>query len=103
MLTTPEAMSYLAEELGENATNGVKNEVKDVRLLQGDLAEAWRENGQDYATVAMRYSSIDYMRDRDSGKLADGDPNQPSETVEVWTFVRKPANDWKVSAIQSAA
>jgi len=102
-LTTPEAMSYLAEELGENATNGVKNEVKDVRLLQGDLAEAWRENGQDYATVAMRYSSIDYMRDRDSGKLADGDPNRPSETVEVWTFVRKPANDWKVSAIQSAA
>jgi len=38
-LTTPEAMSYLAEELGENATNGVKNEVKDVKLLQGDLAE----------------------------------------------------------------
>ncbi|RWX78980.1 hypothetical protein EPK99_10425 [Neorhizobium lilium] len=103
MLTTPEAMSYLAEELGENATNGVKNEVKDVKLLQGDLSEAWRENGQDYATVAMRYSSVDYMKERDSGKVANGDPNQPSETVEVWTFVRKPANDWKVSAIQSAA
>ncbi len=103
VLTTPEAMSYLAEELGENATKGVKNEVKDVTLLQGDLAEAWRENGQDYATVAMRYSSIDYMKDRDSGKVAEGDPSTPSETVEVWTFVRKPANDWKVSAIQAAA
>jgi predicted lipid-binding transport protein (Tim44 family) len=103
VLTTPEAMSYLAEELGENATKGVKNEVTDVTLLQGDLAEAWRENGQDYATVAMRYSSIDYMKDRDSGKVAEGDPTKPSETVEVWTFVRKPANDWKVSAIQAAA
>ncbi len=103
VLTTPEAMSYLAEELGENATKGVKNEVKDVKLLQGDLSEAWRENGQDFATVAMRYSSVDFMRDRDSGKVADGDPSQASETVEVWTFVRKPANDWKVSAIQSAA
>jgi predicted lipid-binding transport protein (Tim44 family) len=103
MLTTPEAMSYLAEELGENATKGVKNEVKDVKLLQGDLSEAWRENGQDYATVAMRYSSVDFMRDRDSGRVADGDPSHASETVEVWTFVRKPANDWKVSAIQSAA
>jgi predicted lipid-binding transport protein (Tim44 family) len=102
-LTTPEAMSYLAEELGENATNGVKNEVKDVKLLQGDLAEAWRENGQEYATVAMRYSSVDYLSDRKTGAVADGDPNNASETVEVWTFVRKPANDWKVSAIQSAA
>jgi predicted lipid-binding transport protein (Tim44 family) len=102
-LTTPEAMSYLAEELGENATNGVKNEVKDITLLQGDLSEAWRENGQDYATVAMRYSSVDYMSDRKTGGVADGDPNKPTETVEVWTFVRKPANDWKVSAIQAAA
>ncbi len=102
-LTTPEAMSYLAEELGENATNGLKNEVKDVQLLQGDLAEAWRENGQDYATVAMRYSSVDYMKDRETGAVAEGDPDQPTETVEIWTFVRKPANDWKLSAIQAAA
>ena len=102
-LTTPEAMSYLAEELGENATNGLKNEVSDVKLLQGDLAEAWRENGQDYATVAMRYSSVDYMRDRETGAVAEGDPNAATETVEVWTFVRKPANDWKLSAIQAAA
>lgn len=102
-LTTPEAMSYLAEELGENATNGLKNEVKDVQLLQGDLAEAWRENGQDYATVALRYSSIDYMRDRNTGAVAEGDPDNATEIVEVWTFVRKPANDWKLSAIQSAA
>lgn len=102
-LTTPEAMSYLAEELGENATKGVKNEVKDVKLLQGDLAEAWRENGQDYATVAMRYSSVDYMKDRKTGAVAEGDPNAVTETVEVWTFVRKPANDWQLSAIQAAA
>jgi predicted lipid-binding transport protein (Tim44 family) len=102
-LTTPEAMSYLAEELGENATNGVKNEVKNVKLLQGDLSEAWRENGQEYATVAMRYSSVDFLRDRNNGKVVDGDPNHETETVEVWTFVRKPANDWQLSAIQSAA
>jgi predicted lipid-binding transport protein (Tim44 family) len=102
-LTTPEAMSYLAEELGENATNGVKNEVRDVTLLQGDLAEAWRENGQEYATVAMRYSSIDILRDRNSGEVVQGDPDAVTEAVEVWTFVRKPANDWKLSAIQSAA
>ncbi len=57
-LTTPEAMSYLAEELSDNATSGVKNDVRDVTLLQGDVAEAWHEEGQDYATVAMLPSTL---------------------------------------------
>lgn len=103
-LTTPEAMSYLAEELSDNATSGVKNDVRDVTLLQGDVAEAWHEEGQDYATVAMRYSAIDVMRDRASGKVIEGDEQNPSEAVEMWTFVRHPGNDhWQVAAIQAAA
>ena len=103
-LTTPEAMSYLAEELSDNATSGVKNDVRDVTLLQGDVAEAWHEEGQDYATVAMRYSAIDIMRDRTSGKVIEGDEQHPSEAVEMWTFVRRGGNDnWQVAAIQAAA
>ena len=66
--TTPEVMSYLAEELGQNAARGVHDEVSDVKLLQGDLSESWREDDTDYATVAMRYRSRDIMRDRSSGK-----------------------------------
>ena len=37
--------------------------MTDVRLLQGDLAEAWREGGREYATLAMRFSMIDATRD----------------------------------------
>ncbi|MFD1328326.1 Tim44 domain-containing protein [Mycoplana ramosa] len=100
-LTTPEAMSWLAEELSDNATSGVKNEVRDVHLVQGDVAESWREDdGTEYATVAMRYESIDVMRDRATGKLVSGDPDNLTESVEVWTFQRKPRGDWQVSAIQ---
>ncbi|MDL2405862.1 Tim44 domain-containing protein [Rhizobium calliandrae] len=99
-LATPEAMSYLAEELGENATKGVRNSVTNVRLLQGDIAEAWREGGAEYATLAMRYSSIDALVDRTTGRLVDGDDRNASETTEIWTFVRKPGSDWKLSAIQ---
>ncbi|MBP1848828.1 Tim44 domain-containing protein [Rhizobium halophytocola] len=102
-ITTPEAMSYLAEELGENATKGVKNEVKDVELLQGDVAESWNENGQDYATVAMRYQSVDFMVDRSTHRVVSGDPDHAGESVEVWTFVRRPGTEWQISAIQAAA
>lgn len=100
-LTTPEAMSYLAEELSDNATRGVKNEVRDVHLVQGDVSEAWREEDRDYATVAMRYESIDVLRDRASGRVVSGDPDNLSETVELWTFTRSQGSDWQVSAIQS--
>lgn len=102
-LTTPEAMSWLAEELSDNATKGLKNEVSDVQLVQGDVAEAWNEDGDDYATVAMRYESIDVTRDRATGRVVEGDPDQPTETVELWTFLRKRGGYWQVSAIQGVA
>ncbi len=102
-LTTPEAMSYLAEELSDHATSGVKNDVRDVKLLQGDVAEAWHEEGKDYATVAMRYSAIDVMRDRSTGKIVEGNENEPEESTELWTFVRQGGSEWQVAAIQAAA
>lgn len=94
-------MSYLAEELSENATSGRKNDVTAVTLLQGDVAEAWREEARDYASVAMRFESIDVMRDRQSGAVVEGDPEHPSETTELWTFVRENGGAWKLSAIQA--
>ena len=100
--TTPEIMSYLSEELSQNATQGRRNEVSDVRLLQADVAEAWREDDTDYATAAMRYSSIDVMRDRASNAVLEGDADKATETTELWTFTRPRAGAWKLSAIQEA-
>jgi predicted lipid-binding transport protein (Tim44 family) len=102
-LATPEAMSYLAEELGELATQGRRNQVTEVKLLQGDLAEAWHEDGTDYATVAMRYESIDVMLDRETGAVVEGNAEVPGESTEIWTFARKRGGDWKLSAIQGVA
>ena len=99
-ITTPEVMSYLAEELSENATSGRKNDVSDVKLLQGDLSEAWREGGTDYASVAIRFSSVDVMRDRASGAIVEGREDQATETTELWTFVRSGGEPWRLSAIQ---
>ncbi|RAI00678.1 hypothetical protein DLJ53_15615 [Acuticoccus sediminis] len=98
---TPEIVSFLSEELSQNAVNGLRNEVLDVKLLEGDLSEAWREGNDEYATVAMRYESIDIMRDRESGEIREGE-SHPTETVELWTFVRPMGGSWKLSAIQEA-
>jgi predicted lipid-binding transport protein (Tim44 family) len=96
---TPEMLSYFSEQLSANASRGVENRISDVKLLQGDLSEAWREGDIDYATVAMRYSLIDRTVDRASGRVVEGS-DAPAEVVEVWTFMRARGGQWVVSAIQ---
>jgi predicted lipid-binding transport protein (Tim44 family) len=99
-LLTPEMQSYFADDLAENAKRGVVNKVSDVRLVQGDLSEAWREGSIEYATVAMRFSLVDVTVDRATGRVVEGNANQPTEAVELWTFVRGQGHPWTVSAIQ---
>jgi predicted lipid-binding transport protein (Tim44 family) len=95
---TPEMLSYFSEQLTENASRGLVNRVTGVKLLQGDLAEAWREGNVDYATVAMRFALTDSMVERASGRTVEG--GGPSEVTELWTFRRARGGDWLLSAIQ---
>jgi predicted lipid-binding transport protein (Tim44 family) len=102
-LTTPEMLSYLSGDLAENKRKGVHNEVSDAKFIQGDLAEAWTENGSDYATVAMKYTIIDATVDVKTGRVVSGDRTTPQEVVELWTFRRDHrdmAQGWQLSAIQ---
>jgi predicted lipid-binding transport protein (Tim44 family) len=98
-LATPEMVSYFTEDLAKNKAQGDVNKVSDVKLLQGDLAEAWREGDTDYASVAMRFSLVDKTVDRTTGRLVGGS-EQPIEATEVWTFVRPRGTSWELSAIQ---
>ena len=95
---TPEMVSYFAEDLARNAGQGLVNRVSDVRLLQGDLAEAWGEGATEYATVAMKFSLIDTMIERTSGRVVSG--GQPEQVTELWTFRRDGSAPWMLSAIQ---
>ncbi|MGV3652115.1 MAG: Tim44 domain-containing protein [Devosia sp.] len=98
-LTTPEVLGYLSEELEENAANGVRNEVYDVKLLDGSVAEAWTEGNVDYATVALRYESRDVMRNIASGAIVSGS-EELSAATEIWTFRRERGGEWLLSAVQ---
>jgi predicted lipid-binding transport protein (Tim44 family) len=95
---TPEMLSYFSEQLAGNASRGLINRVTDVKLLQGDLAEAWREDTTDYATVAMHFAFKDSMVERASGRTVEG--GEQSEVTELWTFMRARGGNWLLSAIQ---
>ena len=99
-LATPEMASYFQEELNDNARNDAVNRISNVRLLQGDLAEAWREGSNDYATVAMRFSHTDATIEKATGRVVSGDPDRVVEATELWTFRRDRGGAWTLSAIQ---
>ncbi|KAB1071054.1 TIM44-like domain-containing protein [Methylobacterium planeticum] len=96
-LATPEMAGYFEEELQANAARGVVNRISNVKLLQGDLSEAWGEGSSEYATVAMRYSLNDVKLDRSTNRVIE---TEPGEATELWTFVRQTGRPWILSAIQ---
>jgi predicted lipid-binding transport protein (Tim44 family) len=99
-LTTQEMFHVFDDELTANEARGIVNRIAGIKLLQGDLSEAWGEPGAEYATVAMRYAIEDTKVETASGRVVEtGEP----EATEVWTFRRTPganAMSWKLSAIQ---
>lgn len=98
-LLTPEMLGYFGEQLARQTSQGVRNTVTDVRLVQGDLAQAWAEGGREYATVAMKFSMVDATYDQ-AGHLVDGSATEHVTATEVWTFVRAAGGRWILSAIQ---
>jgi predicted lipid-binding transport protein (Tim44 family) len=98
-LATPEMVSYFTKDLEQNKANNDINKTSDVKLLQGDLAESWREGETDFASVAMRFSLVDKTLERGTGRLISGS-DTPVEATEVWTFARQRGGNWELSAIQ---
>jgi len=102
---TPEMLSYFSEELSENTSQGVENHVEQLELVNGDVREAWEEGNLQYAACLLHWRALDYTvrGDRAPGSpgwLAEGDPQHPSETQELWTFARSRGGHWLLSAIQ---
>src|SRR3984885_910752 len=98
-LASPEMVSYIDDDLAAYKARNQTNLVSGVKLLQGDLAEAWREGDTDFASVAMRYALIDKTIANATGRLVKGS-EAPTEATEVWTFLRPRGGGWELSGIQ---
>ena len=101
-IATAEMAGYFEADIADQQARGLQAKSGNVKLLQGDLSEAWSENSGEYATVAMRFEMIDAMVD-EAGKVVEGDLTKLQEITEVWTFVRghdAGPKGWILSAIQ---
>jgi predicted lipid-binding transport protein (Tim44 family) len=99
-ISTPEMERYFAQDLEDLKARGWTNTARDVQLEAGDLAQAWAEpDGQEYATVAMRFSMVEVTTDA-QGTVVEGHPTNRETATELWTFTRRPGTQWVLSAIQ---
>ena len=70
-----------------------------MKLLQGDLAEAWREGDSEDGDRCDALLRRDVTEERDSGRVVE---TGPAEITELWTFRRIGGGRWLLSAIQRA-
>ena len=87
-LCTEEMADYFVQDIAENVRENRAVRIANVKLEQGDLSEAWKEPGAEYATVAMRFSLEDQLLDRRTQQVLPESNQGRSEITEIWTFVR---------------
>ena len=102
---TPEMLAYFSTALAEQASQEVENHVEDVVLTKADLEESWTEEGTDYATAKLQWTARDYTvstskQPGQPGYLIEGSDQSPTDTTELWTFMRHQQGKWLLSAIQ---
>lgn len=105
-LVTPEMLGYFSEILAGNVSQGIRNQIQQVKVLNQTPRDAWEEDNMQYATSLLTWSAMDYTvsldkKPGDPGYLVEGDMQNPVEVAEVWTFARsRKGGNWLLSAIQ---
>jgi predicted lipid-binding transport protein (Tim44 family) len=73
--------------------------------IEADLEDARVENGQAQVEIRFTTQQIHAVRDA-SGAVVEGDPTQPIEIVDLWTFARDPRSkdpNWQLVATDQPA
>lgn len=79
------------------------NRLEKINIASAEMTEAWQESGQDFVTVQLTGTMLDYTVDDATGNVVDGSSEKAVDFDEYWTFSRPVGpNRWKLSAIQAA-
>ena len=98
----PEILVHLEAQCATLRRSRHRNRVERIQIERAEVTEAWQERGQDFVSVLLAGSLVDYTVDA-SGAVVAGSRTGPERFEEFWTFTRPVGpNAWKLTAIQSA-
>lgn len=102
-LLTPAMYDTFQQECERLRAAGRVNYLDHITIRSAQVTEAWQESGQDFVTVHLLASLMDYTIDENSKQVVEGSRTTPVTFEEYWTFVRPVGPQaWKLSAIQQA-
>ena len=99
---TPQEYARLQAQCDQLRGARRTNRIERVRINRAQMTEAWQESGQDWVTVYLSVSMVDYTVDDATGAVVEGSA-KPVDIEEYWTFTRPVGpKPWRLSAIQTA-
>lgn len=102
-LLTKEMFDLLQQDAERLRREGLINKLENMAVREVNLTEAWQESGQDYITVRIYITLLDYTINEATGQVIEGSKLEPVKFEEYWTFVRPVGNNpWQLSAINQA-
>lgn len=102
-LLTEEMFGFLQEDVEKMRRDGQINRLQNMAVREVNLTEAWQESGQDYLTVRIYATLLDYTVNEQTGEVVSGSKVEPVKFEEYWTFTRPVGNNpWQLSAINQA-
>jgi predicted lipid-binding transport protein (Tim44 family) len=98
---TPQMHGVLQGQCDELKGSGRTNHVEQIQIERSEITEMWQEGGQDFATVYLAGTLLDFTLDA-TGSVVAGSRTEPEKFTEYWTFARPVGpNAWKLAAIQT--
>jgi predicted lipid-binding transport protein (Tim44 family) len=102
-LLTGEMFGILQEDADKMRQEGQLNKLENIAVREVNFTEAWQESGQDYLTIRIYATLLDYTIDEKTGEIISGSKIEPTKFEEYWTFTRPVGNNpWQLSAISQA-
>lgn len=102
-LLTEEMYHLLQEDANKMRADGQINRLENMAVREVNLTEAWQEAGQDFITVRIYATLLDYTVDERTGEVVSGSRTEPVKFEEYWTFTRPVGNHpWVLTAINQA-
>jgi predicted lipid-binding transport protein (Tim44 family) len=102
-LLTTDMFDLLQEDAEKMRSDGLINRLENIAVREVNSTEAWQESGQDYLTLRVYATLLDFTLDEKTGEVVSGSKIEPVKFEEYWTFTRPVGNNpWQLSAISQA-
>lgn len=101
-LLTERMWNMVQSQAQEAKAAGRRDIIEKIRFNKAEISEVWQESGEDWISVHLQITMLEYSTDV-AGNLLEGDPDNPVAIEEYWTFSRPMGSqnpNWFLAAIQ---